>query len=262
MKSKLAAILLMVFTMPLFSSAIPRAEAAGLENKLTEVVTGASTADQIQSLIKLRETLNQEDKQVLWGALTKAAIERTGKSDMVNTLSALTQQLSAQDQTAAKANIVKAVETAVRGKVDEKIKATVTNRLAEYQDEVALLSTLLNNSTILTPKAVQNNNSLAGAPQNYSKLIDMTATAYGPGPLDNGKWNDLTYVGGKVKKGVVAVDPVVIPMGTKLWVEGYGEAMAVDQGSAIKGNRIDLAFNTRQEALDYGIQKVKVYVLN
>ena len=68
-------------------------------------------------------------------------------------------------------------------------------------------------------------------------------------------------MGGKVRKGVAAVDPTVIPMGTKLWIEGYGEAIAEDQGSAIKGNRIDLAFNNRSEALDYGIQPVKVYVL-
>ena len=90
----------------------------------------------------------------------------------------------------------------------------------------------------------------------------MTATAYAPGPLDNGKWNNLTYMGGTVQHGVAAVDPRVIPMGTKLWVEGYGEAIAEDQGSAIKGNRIDLAFDKRNDALDYGIQNVKIYVLN
>ena len=261
MKKKAVAILLMVFALPLFSSAMPRAEAAVLDNKLAEVVTGTSTADQIQALMKLRETLKQDDKQALWGTLAKTAINQTGKTDMVNTLAALSQQLSAQEQATAKANLVKAVETAVRSKVDETVKEAVTNRLAGYQDEVALLSTLLNSSNSLTPKAVQNNNSLAGAPQNYSKLINMTATAYGPGPIDNSKWNDLNYVGGKVKKGIVAVDPAVIPMGTKLWVEGYGQAIADDQGSAIKGNRIDLAFNTRQEALDYGIKNVKVYVL-
>lgn len=260
MKRKIAAIMLMVFAMPLFSSAIPRAEASVIENTLAEVA-GTPTATQIQSLIKLRDTLSQDDKQALLGALAKTAIERTGKADMVNNLTALTQQLSTQDQIVDKTNLVKAVETVMRNKVDEKVKEEVSSRLAGYQDKVALLSTLLNNSNILTPKAVQNNNSLAGAPQNYRKLLNMTATAYGPGPLDNSKWNDLTYVGGKVKKGIVAVDPAVIPMGSKLWIEGYGEAIAEDQGSAIHGNRIDLAFNTRQEALDYGIQNVKVYVL-
>jgi len=89
----------------------------------------------------------------------------------------------------------------------------------------------------------------------------MTATAYAPGALDNGKWGNLTYMGGKVRKGVAAVDPDVIPMGTRLWIEGYGEAVAEDQGSAIQGNRIDLAFNNRSEALNYGIQRVKAYVL-
>ncbi len=223
LKRKIATIMLMVLAMPLFSSAMPRAEAAFWDDRLVEVMAG--------------------------------------KADILNELTALTQQLPSQNPVDVKANIIKAAETAMRDKLQEKLDAEVTNQLAKYQDKFTLLSTLLSNSSTLTPKAVQNNNSLPGEPQTYRKLLDMTATAYAPGPLDNGKWNDLTYVGGKVKKGVVAVDPTVIPMGTKLWVEGYGEAVAEDQGRAIKGNRIDLAFNTRQEALDYGIQNIKVYVL-
>jgi 3D (Asp-Asp-Asp) domain-containing protein len=169
--------------------------------------------------------------------------------------------LPTQGEIGDKAAIVKAVQTAMQNKLQDKVQEEVNSRLAGYQDKIALLSTLLNNSNVLTPAAVQNNNSLTGAPQNYRKLLDMTATAYGPGTTDNGKWNDLTYVGGKVKQGVVAVDPSIIPMGSKLWIEGYGEAVAEDQGRAIKGNRIDLAFDSRQEALDYGIKNVKVYVL-
>ncbi|SMC94333.1 3D domain-containing protein [Sporomusa malonica] len=262
MKNKIAAILLMVFAMPLLSSALPKAEAAFLEDKLAEAVAGSPTAAQIQELIKIKDSLGQGNKEALWGTIAQTAIERTGKASTVNDIAAVAAQLTGQDQTGLKENIVKVVETTVRSKVQEKVQTEVTDRLAGYQNEFALLSMLLNNSNILTPKAVENNNSLAGAPQNYRKMLDMTATAYGPGPLDNGKWNDLTYAGGKVKKGVVAVDPNVIPMGTKLWIEGYGEAIADDQGSAIQGNRVDLAFNTRQEALDYGIKKVKVYVLN
>lgn len=262
MKKKLAAILLMVFAIPLFSSAHSKAEAAFLEDRLIEAVAGSPTATQIQELIKIKDSLGQGKNEALWGTLAQTAIERTGKSGTVNDLAAVAAQLTSQDQTGLKENIVKVVESTVRSKVQEKVQTEVTGRLAGYQDEFALLSMLLNNTNSLNPKAVENNNSLAGAPQNYRKMLDMTATAYGPGPLDNGKWNDLTYVGGKVKKGVVAVDPKVIPMGTKLWIEGYGEAIADDQGSAIQGNRVDLAFNTRQEALDYGIKKVKVYVLN
>jgi 3D (Asp-Asp-Asp) domain-containing protein len=262
LSKKIVAIMLMLLATPVFSATVPQAKAAFLEDRLSEAVAGEKTANQIQELINMQKALTQEDKQLLVNALAKNVLARTGRADVIDELSVLTQQQPVQESAASKADIVAAVETAMRSNLQNKIKEEVDNRLAGYQDKFALLANLLNNSNALVPQAVQNNNSLTGEPQNYRKLLDMTATAYGPGPLDNGKWNDLTYDGGRVKKGVVAVDPAVIPMGTKLWVEGYGAAVAEDQGKAIKGNRIDLAFNTRQEALDYGIQKVKVYVLN
>nr|WP_204617707.1 3D domain-containing protein [Desulforadius tongensis] len=62
-------------------------------------------------------------------------------------------------------------------------------------------------------------------------------------------------------RGVVAVDPRVIPLGTKLYVEGYGECIALDTGGAIKGSRIDVFFPTREEAIKWGRKMVKVHVL-
>ena len=60
-----------------------------------------------------------------------------------------------------------------------------------------------------------------------------------------------TYLGLKAERGIVAVDPRVIPLGARVHVEGYGEALAADIGSAIKGNRIDLCFRPigRQAAM-------------
>jgi 3D (Asp-Asp-Asp) domain-containing protein len=69
------------------------------------------------------------------------------------------------------------------------------------------------------------------------------------------------YTGIPLQRGVVAVDSRVIPMGTRLYIEGYGEAIAADQGNAIKGNRIDLFFNSHQEGLNWGIKTVKVTIL-
>src|SRR5699024_10046472 len=60
---------------------------------------------------------------------------------------------------------------------------------------------------------------------------------------------------------VVAVDPDVIPLGTKVWVEGYGNAIAGDTGGAIKGNRIDVHVPTKADANQYGWKKVKVKIL-
>lgn len=91
----------------------------------------------------------------------------------------------------------------------------------------------------------------------------MEATAYYPGPECTGKYaaRGLTYTGKKAGYGFVAVDPNVIPLGTRLYIEGYGEAEAADIGGAIKGNIVDLCFETYQEAVNYGRKRIKVYLL-
>ncbi|NPV87924.1 peptidoglycan-binding protein [Coprothermobacteraceae bacterium] len=86
----------------------------------------------------------------------------------------------------------------------------------------------------------------------------MIATAYTAGEPGVNHW---TATGTRVRYGIVAVDPKVIPLGTRLYVEGYGYAVAADTGGAIKGNRIDLYFNTREECIKWGRRLVKVYVL-
>ena len=61
---------------------------------------------------------------------------------------------------------------------------------------------------------------------------------------------------------VIAVDPRIIPLGTKVYVEGYGYAVAADTGSAIKGNKIDVFFSTKAEAYRWGRKTVKIRILN
>lgn len=243
---KLAAKLIVAFTVGIFFPVVPQASAASVGDTIAQAVVEQNiAASRIQDLIKIKQDLkngNKEGAVVTLAALAQNQI--SGKNDFSTVF--------------AGGNIKQAVEAAVRQQVEQKIN----ERLAPIQSQLNLLALILNRENKLTPNAVKDNSSLTGAPENYSRIINMTATAYGPGPMDNGKWGNLTYMGGIVKKGVAAVDPNVIPMGTKLWIEGYGFAIAEDQGSAIKGNRIDLAFNSRQEALDYGIQNVKVYVLN
>lgn len=91
----------------------------------------------------------------------------------------------------------------------------------------------------------------------------MEATAYDPGPKSCGKWaSGYTATGVKAEKGVVAVDDRVIPMGTRLYIPGYGFAVAADRGGAIKGMRIDLCYPTYEEAIQFGRRKIKVYPLD
>ena len=103
-----------------------------------------------------------------------------------------------------------------------------------------------------------------GRTVHYRREIDLTATAYGEYFEDVGQWlGGPTYFGLPVREGTVAVDPNVIPMGTHLYIEGYGYAIACDQGSAIKGARVDLFFDaTPQQIADFGIQVRKAYILD
>lgn len=96
----------------------------------------------------------------------------------------------------------------------------------------------------------------------YRKSFIVTATAYEPSEVSCGKYADgFTSIGLKAGPGIIAVDPRVIPMRTKVYVEGYGYAIAGDVGSAIKGNRIDVCFDTVREALNFGRRKVRIYIL-
>lgn len=106
----------------------------------------------------------------------------------------------------------------------------------------------------------------------FSRAVTMTATAYDLSYQSTGKrpgdrYYGITASGTKARPGVVAVDPKVIPLGTKLYVQSldgtkdYGFAIAEDTGGAIKGNRIDLFFNTAGECRSFGRRKVKVFVL-
>jgi len=61
---------------------------------------------------------------------------------------------------------------------------------------------------------------------------------------------------------VIAVDPRVIPLGSRVWVEGYGEAIAADTGGAIKGNKIDVFIPTEGQAIQWGVKTVTVKILD
>lgn len=95
----------------------------------------------------------------------------------------------------------------------------------------------------------------------YTKKLEMTATAYSAFNSKGGYAK--TASGMTARKGIVAVDRSVIPLGTRLYIEGYGEAVAGDVGGAIKGNKIDLCFEESNSTLrKFGRQKVQVYILD
>ena len=91
-------------------------------------------------------------------------------------------------------------------------------------------------------------------------MMKMRATGYYVG--EKYVPSDTTFLGFKLRRGLVAVDPRVIPLRTRLYVKGYGYAYAADTGSAIKGNRIDLAVKDKKEELKFNRHNVPVYILD
>ena len=88
--------------------------------------------------------------------------------------------------------------------------------------------------------------------------LQMIATAYTAGCYG---CSGITATGAHAGFGIIAVDPRVIPLGTRLYIPGYGRAIAGDTGGAIHGHRVDLGMNTVAQALRFGRRAVTVYVL-
>lgn len=95
-----------------------------------------------------------------------------------------------------------------------------------------------------------------------SKEMAVTATAYTAYCTG---CSGITYTGIDLRSNpnqkVIAVDPNVIPLGSRVWVEGYGEAIAGDIGGAIKGNIIDVFLEHKQDALNWGRKTVNIKIL-
>ena len=102
-----------------------------------------------------------------------------------------------------------------------------------------------------------------GSEDYYEQKLTMTSTAY---TADRGDDNGITALGPPCVRdpngySTIAVDPNVIPLGTKVYIEGYGYAIAQDTGGAIKGNIIDVYFNSYEETINWGRRPVTVYIL-
>lgn len=149
-------------------------------------------------------------------------------------------------------------------------KSTINPEKSNSQDTVESGSSSSANNTDSSQSAVQNapvqteDKSEVEVSRGESRTtLSMVATGYTDAPEENYPWAGApSYIGLPLARGIVAVDPNVIPMGTKLYIEGYGEGIAADQGGAIKGNRIDLFFDSKAEAFDWGMRTIEVTILD
>ena len=131
--------------------------------------------------------------------------------------------------------------------VGEKVIAEPVNKVVAVGTKVVTASVSRNNSS---------------APSGGTEFY-VTATAYTPYCAG---CSGVTATGINLKANpgmkLIAVDPSIIPLGSKVWVEGYGYAIAGDTGGSIKGNKIDVLFSSKAEAYSWGRKKVRIKVLN
>jgi 3D (Asp-Asp-Asp) domain-containing protein len=134
-------------------------------------------------------------------------------------------------------------------------------------DKIQLNQKLVIPTKAATPKTAVKAATTAQSTNDFSglkvvKTITVSASAY---TASCRNCSGITTLGYNLKKNpnlkVISVDPRVIKLGTKVYVEGYGYAIAADKGSAIKGNKIDVFMPSLHQALQWGRKTVKVKIL-
>lgn len=161
----------------------------------------------------------------------------------------------------------KVVQTGEKGKVSrtytvvkENGKEVSRNMVNEKAIKEPIKKVVAVGTKVVTASVSRGTNSAAPS---GGKEFYVTATAYTA--YCNG-CSGITATGINLKSNpgvkVIAVDPSVIPLGSKVWVEDYGYAVAGDTGGAIKGNKVDLFMSSKSQAYDFGRKKVRVKVLD
>lgn len=132
-----------------------------------------------------------------------------------------------------------------------------------YQGASLISSTVLSERTIVPPRPeVVLRGAMEPSRGSLTGPVTGTLTVLASGYWADPAWSDgVTATGVRAHYGSVAVDPTVIPFGTRLYIPGYGYGVADDTGGAIHGDRIDLYFPSESEALDWGLRTVTVSIL-
>ena len=159
-----------------------------------------------------------------------------------------------------------ATPTAIAVDENGKIKVSEEDELSRAFADVVAESLNKNPGTTVdepfaSPEKISPPENFVETPQGslaYTKVFGMEATAYLP---TDGSSEGLTAMGIPARYGIVAVDPDVIPLGSKVYIPGYGTALAADTGGAIYGYKIDLCMEDYYQAMDFGRRTVTVFVL-
>lgn len=187
-----------------------------------------------EAIVKEKENLDQEKNKLV-------SLKKSNEVTLLRLNKSVEEEKKALSNVKEKENQIVASEAS---------KAKEAEENSKQAKEVAS-----NNSNSSEGQTLSRGESNSGS---YSKVMMMEATAYaGHGITASGNPTNRNPNG----YSTIAVDPRVIPMYSKVYVEGYGYAIALDTGGAIQGNRIDLFMNSEAECNSWGRRTVKVYVV-
>ncbi|WP_000629125.1 3D domain-containing protein, partial [Bacillus cereus] len=229
------------------------------EAKVQEIAKAKEEA-KAQEIAKAKEEAKAQE-------IAKAKEEAKAQEIAKAKEEAKAQEIAKAKEEAKAREIAKAKEEAkaqeiAKAKEEEKAREIAKAKEEAKAQEIAKAKEEAKVREALKAKEESKNNA-----QSAKRELMVVATAYTADPSENGTYGGrvLTAMGHDLTANpnmrIIAVDPKVIPLGSKVWVEGYGEAIAGDTGSAIKGNRIDVLMGSKSKAMNWGRQTVKVKIL-
>ncbi len=224
------------------------------EEAKTQKITKAKETIKPKEEVKVQEVAKPKEEvkvQEVAKAKEEAKVQEVAKAKE----EAKAQEIAKAKEEAKAQEIAKAKEEAKAREIAKAKEEAKAREIAKAKEEAKAREAL-------KAKEESKNNA-----QSAKRELTVVATAYTADPSENGTYGGrvLTAMGHDLTANpnmrIIAVDPKVIPLGSKVWVEGYGEAIAGDTGSAIKGNRIDVLMGSKSKAMNWGRQTVKVKIL-
>ena len=210
------------------------------------VILGAQSLEDAVTGVEHLGRIADEDKLYVLRA-------RKARSTMISVTETLAQREAENESLRAAASEAAATLIRARAQRLSRIAWLASQRDSNGARISSLESTARTLAAVASAPATIGSTVLApAAPSAGSRLLTVVATGYA--------LRGRTASGIPVGPGVVAVDPAVIPLGTRLSIPGYGQGIAADTGGAIRGARIDLWFSSHADALAWGRQTITISV--
>ncbi|OJD93341.1 cell wall-binding protein EntB [Bacillus anthracis] len=229
------------------------------EAKVQEIAKAKEEA-KAQEIAKAKEEAKAQE-------IAKAKEEAKAQEIAKAKEEAKAQEIAKAKEEAKAQEIAKAKEEAKAREIAKAKEEAKAREIAKAKEEAKAREIAKAKEEAKAREALKEKEESKNNAQSAKRELTVVATAYTADPSENGTYGGrvLTAMGHDLTANpnmrIIAVDPKVIPLGSKVWVEGYGEAIAGDTGSAIKGNRIDVLMGSKSKAMNWGRQTVKVKIL-